>query len=85
MSPYNEQTAKLMTTYFPDYWLPSFSLYTVEENDKSAIDAQIASTQAVLEENQAILEENKVAPFTLNWKLLHGSEIYKSYTYTAKK
>ncbi len=85
MSPYNEQTAKLMTTYFPDYWLPSFSLYTVEENDKSAIDAQIAATQAVLEENQAILEENKVASFTLNWKLLHGSEIYKSYTYTAKK
>ncbi len=85
MSPYNEQTAKLMTTYFPDYWLPSFSLYTVAEDDRSAIDIQIAATKAVLEENKSILEDNKVASFALNWKLLHGSETYKSYTYTAKE
>ena len=83
MSPYSDKTAKLMSTYFPEYWLPSFSLYTVEEDDTASIDAQIAATQSVIEENRALLEENGVESFKLSWKLVHGSEIYRTYDYTA--
>lgn len=85
ISPYNANTERVMTTYFPKYWLPSFSLYTVKEDDKDSIDAQIAATTAVLTENSKLLEDNKVESFTLSWKPLHGSTVYKTWSYTAPK
>lgn len=85
ISPYNENTERVMKTYFPNYWLPSFSLYTVQENDKDAIDAQIAATIAVLTENSALLKDNNVESFTLSWKPLHEATVYKTWSYTAPK
>lgn len=85
ISPYNENTERVMKTYFPDYWLPAFSLYTVKEDDKDAIDIQIAATTSAISDNTALLEDNKVESFTLNWKPLHGSTVYKTWSYTAPK
>ena len=85
ISPYNENTERVMKTYFPDYWLPAFSLYTVKEEDKDAIDIQIAATISAISDNTALLEDNKVESFTLNWKPLHGSTVYKTWSYTAPK
>lgn len=85
ISPYNENTERVMKTYFPDYWLPAFSLYTVKEDDKDAIDIQIAATISAISDNTALLEDNKVESFTLNWKPLHGSTVYKTWSYTAPK
>ena len=85
LSPYNENTERVMKTYFPDYWLPAFSLYTVKEDDKDAIDIQIAATISAISDNTALLEDNKVESFTLNWKPLHGSTVYKTWSYTAPK
>ncbi len=85
ISPYNENTERVMKTYFPDYWLPAFSLYTVKEDDKDAIDTQIAATTSAISDNTALLEDNKVESFTLNWKPLHGSTVYKTWSYTAPK
>ena len=85
ISPYNENTERVMKTYFPDYWLPAFSLYTVKEDDKDAIDIQIAATTSAISDNTALLEDNKVESFTLSWKPLHGSTVYKTWSYTAPK
>lgn len=85
ISPYNENTERVMKTYFPAYWLPAFSLYTVKEDDKDAIDIQIAATTSAISDNTALLEDNKVESFTLNWKPLHGSTVYKTWSYTAPK
>lgn len=85
ISPYNENTERVMKTYFPDYWLPAFSLYTVKEDDKDAIDIQIAATTSAINDNTALLEDNKVESFTLSWKPLHGSTVYKTWSYTAPK
>ena len=85
ISPYNENTERVMKTYFPDYWLPALSLYTVKEDDKDAIDTQIAATISAISDNTALLEDNKVESFTLNWKPLHGSTVYKTWSYTAPK
>lgn len=85
ISPYNENTERVMKTYFPDYWLPAFSLYTVKEDDKDAIDIQIAATTSAISDNTALLEDNKVESFTLSWKPLHGSTAYKTWSYTAPK
>lgn len=85
LSPYNENTERVMKTYFPDYWLPALSLYTVKEDDKDAIDTQIAATISAISDNTALLEDNKVESFTLSWKPLHGSTVYKTWSYTAPK
>ncbi len=83
ISPYSENTERVMKTYFPNYWFPSFSLYTVQQNDRDAIDTQIAATTAVLTENAKLLEDNNVESFTLSWKLLHEQTVYKTWSYTA--
>ena len=85
LSPYNENTERVMKTYFPDYWLPALSLYTVKEDDKDAIDTQIAATISAISDNTALLEDNKVESFTLSWKPLHGATVYKTWSYTAPK
>lgn len=77
--PYSKDTADFLSKYFG--WSESFSLYTVEENDRTAIDAHIAEMERVLNTNEKVLKDANIKTFTLSWKLLDSASIYKSYKF----
>ena len=80
MVPYNKDTADYLTKYFG--WNASFSLYTVEKDDRNGIDTHISEMERILNTHKEGLKDAGIGSFTLNWKLLDSATVYKSYTYT---
>lgn len=65
--------------------MENFSLYTVEQNDRNAIDNWIKDLQEVIEKNPQSIKNLGLGEFTLTWKLLKETGDYKSYTYKPSK
>lgn len=79
MYPYDKETADYLKELFPEYWGLSFSLYVVEENDRTTIRSRIDDMIYVLQCNRLVLSAKGVKSFTLRWKQLRS--ILPEYTY----
>lgn len=69
-----------MTKYLPDYWSTAFSTYTVEKDDRMAVDLRIKELEKKMEENASQMRDFKVPAFRLSWAT--GGKEYHSYSYT---
>ena len=85
MTPDNRPAFESLEKTFQNYWVENFSLYTVEQNDRKAIDNWIKDLKEVIEKNPQSINNLGLGEFTLTWKLLKESEDYKSYTYKPSK
>lgn len=85
MTPTNKTAFESLEKTFQNYWVENFSLYTVEQNDRNAIDNWIKDLQEVIEKNPQSIKNLGLGEFTLTWKLLKETGDYKSYTYKPSK
>lgn len=72
-----------MTKYLPDYWHTAFSTYTVEKDDRMAVDLRIKELETKIKENAAQMRDFKVPAFRLSWTT--GGKEHHSYSYTPEK
>lgn len=82
MSPVNKAAFESLEKTFANYWVENFSLYTVEQNDRKAIDNWIKDLKVIIENNPQSIKDAGLGTFTLTWKLLKEPNDYTSYTYT---
>ncbi len=85
MTPNNKEAFESLEKTFKNYWVENFSLYTVEKNDRKAIDSWIRDLKEVIEKNPQSISNVGLGEFTLTWKPLKESADYKSYTYKPGK
>ena len=85
MTPNNREAFACLEKTFMGYWVENFSLYTVEKNDRKAIDCWINDLVEILEKNPQSVKNAGLNKFTLTWKLLKQADDYKSYTYKPTK
>lgn len=85
MTPTNKTAFESLEKTFQNYWVENFSLYTVEQNDRNAIDNWIKDLKEVIEKNPQSIKNLGLGEFTLTWKLLKETADYKSYTYKPSK
>ncbi len=85
MTPNNKAAFESLEKTFQNYWVENFSLYTVEQNDRNAIDNWIKDLKEVIEKNPQSIKNLGLGEFTLTWKLLKETADYKSYTYKPSK
>lgn len=86
MTPRNDNTSSYMQTIFPDEWLTAFSLYTVEKDDRAAINAHINTLCALIDSNAVKLTKDSIKAFTLQWKLANEQNyLDRKFTFTPNK
>lgn len=86
ITPRNDDMSNYMQTIFPDEWLTAFSLYTVEQKDRAAINAHINTLCALIDSNAVKLTKDSIKTFTLQWKLANEQNyLDRKYTFIPNK
>lgn len=90
VDPYDTNLRTFVNDYLKDEWQTSFSINTVDKNDRKNIDLRIADLTGKLEglNKQHLLKNDSIGTFTLTWQLYDANtkaySTYKTYTCTPK-
>lgn len=81
VTPSDGNVKEFFQTYFPEYGDQAFSVYVVEKDDRSSIDARINMVKNRIKTNQVVLENEGITSFKISWKPVDNPSIYKTFTY----